>query len=98
MTKAEAIDRLTLAKKWSLDVDFIKALQVAIEALEFDVAEEIIGSIVKLTKPLSRCNFEISQKLTIREYDPDFGGVYKCYDQNGNWHWLSREEFEIIEP
>ena len=97
MTKQKAIDKLKdLASFGFVHKDLKEALQMAIEALEFDVAEEIIGSIVKLTKPLSRCNFEISQKLTIREYDPDFGGVYKCYDQNGNWHWLSREEFELV--
>lgn len=98
MTTSKAIDKLTHAKKWSLNADFIKALEMAIKALEAQPSTEIvpIGTKVKVTKRLYGHEFKIGEEVFISDYyEDDSIYPYKCVNTNDYW-LLSREEFEPV--
>ena len=98
MTISEAIQKLTHAKNWSLDADFIKALEMSIKALEAKSPSEIvhIGTKVRVTKKLYGHEFKIGEEVFISDYyEDDSIYTYKCVNANDYW-FLYREEFEPV--
>ena len=96
MTISEAIQKLTHAKNWSLDADFIKALEMAIKALEAKSPSEIvpIGTKVRVLECNTNAYFEVGDIVEITGYDLE-PPEYKCTKGIHYW-WLSREEFEPV--
>lgn len=77
-----------------------KALELAIQALEEKQQPEIvpIGTKVRVTK-VYNSHYDIGDILTVIAVDNGFTKLpYRCQNEYGLIQWISREEFEIIEP
>ena len=78
MTKAEAIERLTLVKNRSHNEDYIKALQMAIEALERET--EIENEINKLQQKYDENGYELPSVIKLQRIDQHIEAVIKTLE------------------
>lgn len=108
MTNKEAIDILKLYQRFGSGYltaryqlkELDEAIAIVINALEAKQQPEIvpIGTKVRVTK-VYNSHYDIGDILTVIAVDNGFTKLpYRCQHEDGMIQWLSREEFEIIEP